>query len=790
MEYDDATAFLFGLQRYGTQPGIESVAGLLAELGDPHETVPAVQIAGSNGKGSTARMTERILREAGYSVGLYTSPHLEDYRERIRVDGQYIPEAAVVAFAELVEPAVMERAVDGDPPTFFEATTALALWYFDQADVDVAVLEVGIGGRRDATSVVDPIASAVTSVTLEHADLLGDTIEAIACDKAHVAPTDRPVVTAASDAAVAAIADVAAAVRTVGPASDRDIQTVYHGKQNRAEAAVELTAEDWAVETNIPLLGAHQAENAGVAAVLATQVGTVFGEHPGEAAIESGLRNAIWPGRTEVLPSTPPIVLDGAHNEGACKRLAATLCEFDYDDLYIVAGIMHDKRIPAMVAALPDPAVVFATAPRRDRAADTAVIERSFARAGVDERRTVDAVPAAVDAARQEATADDLVLVTGSLFTVAEARFRWSATPRTTARTPGRTPPQFRTVELRLTAERATAVQRAMAATGGDCSFSDDHRSGARPRITLSGTDEQFEQLHRRLGNRPQLVDVAAALETALSERVQTTGPWTDRTSVMGILNVTPDSFHDGGRYETHETAVARADTLIKAGVDIVDVGGESTRPGAEPVPPNTERDRVVPVIDALADRDVVVSVDTRKASVARAAVDAGADLINDVSGLSDPAMRFVAAETDTPLVLMHSINTPVDPATSVAYDDVVRDVATTLAATALEAREAGVPREHIILDPGLGFGKAPQESFALLARLPELRSLGYPLLVGHSHKSMFEAAGYDAGERLVPTVAASTYAAANGADILRVHDPSENVAAVRTVQAIRDAED
>ncbi len=179
-----------------------------------------------------------------------------------------------------------------------------------------------------------------------------------------------------------------------------------------------------------------------------------------------------------------------------------------------------------------------------------------------------------------------------------------------------------------------------------------------------------------------------------------------------------------------------------------------------------------------------MVSVDTRRASVAEAALEAGADLVNDVSGLGDPAMRFVAADHDVPLVVMHSLDTPVDPDREPEYDDVVEDVVAALNERVLLAERAGLDRSQIVVDPGLGFGKSAAENFELLDRAGELRALGCPVMIGHSHKSMFEAIGYGPEEREHATVAASALAAARGADILRVHDVPENVAAVRAVEA------
>mgnify|MGYP002761926107 FL=1 len=228
---------------------------------------------------------------------------------------------------------------------------------------------------------------------------------------------------------------------------------------------------------------------------------------------------------------------------------------------------------------------------------------------------------------------------------------------------------------------------------------------------------------------------------------------------------------------------------MVAAGADIVDIGGESTRPGADPVPVPEECERVLPVVSALVDLDVLVSIDTRKAAVARAALDAGADILNDVSGLADPEMRLVAAEYDVPVVVMHSISAPVDPDTTVEYDDVVDDVLDALADRVLLAEQAGLDRSQVIVDPGLGFGKSAAESFELLARVDEFHALGCPVLLGHSHKSMFGQVDRAAGERREATVAATAIAAERGADIVRVHDVEPNAAAVDVAGATRDAD-
>jgi dihydropteroate synthase len=811
MNYHAAADFLSDLRRFALDPGTGSIRDLLAHLDDPHEGVSFVQIAGSNGKGSTARMTESILREAGYRTGLYTSPHFDDIRERVRVDGRKITESAVVEFVEEVRPFLVRRAVEGDPITSFEALTAMSLWYFGRSDVDVAVLEVGMGGRLDATSVVDPVAAAVTAVSLEHTDILGDTLDDIAAEKVTVAPDDARLVTGATGEALAAVRRHAPDALAVGLADESpDVRVRYDGVVNHTEAGVAITGEDWGVETRVPMPGAYQARNAGVAAVLARQVGA---DRVTEAHLTRGLRNAHWPGRFEVVERDPLVVLDGAHNPGACEAVAETLAEYDYDDLHLVFGAMHDKDHRSMVDALPAAASVRTCAPALERAADPAVLAAAFETAGEGSVTTAPTVAAALDDARAAADPDDCVLVVGSLFAVAEARRQWSrlaisrevdtvddaraaidrAHPDAVDAAGAASESVSEVLTVRLDRREARALDRA-AGRAGATAVTADYRTGRELRAAVvAGTTAELRALLAELDDRGQ-----GSVADTLRPRIDAAGgnpqererayPWTDRPSVMGILNVTPDSFHDGGEYFDESAAVEQAEAMIDAGADVIDVGGESTRPGADPVPVEEEIGRVRPVIEALADLDVLVSIDTRKAAVGRAALEAGADILNDVTGLEDPEMRFLAAEFDVPVIVMHSIDAPVVPGKTVTYDDVVSDVIDELAERVALAERAGLDREQVIVDPGLGFGKSNVENFTLLDRLPEFRSLGCPILLGHSHKSMFGHVGQGAGERLPATIAATALAVDRGADIVRVHDVPENVAAVRTAVATDDA--
>ncbi|SEO37705.1 dihydropteroate synthase [Halogranum amylolyticum] len=811
MDYHEAANFLFDLRRFQVKPGTESVRELLAHLGDPHEDVRFVQVAGSNGKGSTAKMVESILREAGLGIGLYTSPHFDDVRERIRVDGRKIPEKALCAFVDEAKPYLVERAAEGEPLTFFEVVTAMGIWQFGRSDVDVGVLEVGMGGRLDATSVVDPVASAVTNVSLEHTSVLGDTVEEIATKKAAVAPADAPLVTAATGEALEVIRREAGDVVTVGDADDgMDVTARSGGPVNHTESTVTVDGPDWHVESRLPLLGAYQATNAGVACTLARLVADVD-----EPTIARGLRNAHWPGRFEMMERDPMVVLDGAHNPDACAQLATTLDEFadEYDDLHIVFAAMHDKDHREMAGALPTPDSVVTCKPNLSRAEDPEVLARVFENAGVDDVHAGVSVAGSLAKVRERAEPDDCILVTGSLFCVAEARTTWTRleVPKrvrnlddaeTVLRGAHVTEPGVwrmrgkavhRSLKLRVERRQAQYLKEEMLSLGGECATSGLMTDGELSSVVLMGSLSQFNRLVDKLEGQPfGLEALGEDIRRRLGIRVEKPSrgyPWEDGTAVMGILNVTPDSFHDGGEFFDRDAAVEQAQTMVDAGVDIIDIGGESTRPGAEEVPVEAEIDRVVPVVEALADLDVHLSIDTRKAAVGRAALDAGADILNDVTGLEDPEMRFLAAERDVPVIVMHSLDAPVDPEREVEYDDVVEDVVDELAERVLLAEKAGIPRENVIVDPGLGFAKSKAENFELLGRLDEFDALGCPILVGHSHKSMFELLGQEAGDNLDATVAATAIAADRGADIVRVHDVEENVAAVRVAQAARSPE-
>lgn len=351
-----------------------------------------------------------------------------------------------------------------------------------------------------------------------------------------------------------------------------------------------------------------------------------------------------------------------------------------------------------------------------------------------------------------------------------------------------------------LTPAQANVLKQEMLSIGAEAAVAKGAAScsvGSTDAV-LSGTARQFDVVIGKL--RAQsfgLPEVGLSLAEAVGNlnkrgyvvkgrgREWELGP---RTMIMGILNVTPDSFSDGGRFIEKERAVERGLEMFEEGADIIDVGGESTRPGALPVGVAEEMGRVIPVVEALASRGVPVSIDTTKAEAARAALASGAVMVNDVSALCmDAAMAGVCAGFRAAVVLMHMRGTPADMQEDTGYEDLVSEVYDHLMARMDYAVAAGIERESIIIDPGIGFGKSSGGNMELIRSLREFRTLGAPILLGPSRKSFIGAVlGAGAEVRLMGTIAVAVAAVLNGASILRVHDVKEARMALDMADAIR----
>jgi dihydropteroate synthase len=361
-----------------------------------------------------------------------------------------------------------------------------------------------------------------------------------------------------------------------------------------------------------------------------------------------------------------------------------------------------------------------------------------------------------------------------------------------------------------LDARAANLIKQTMLSIGGDaCVARSVSEFALSPTdVLLMGTLKQYKILCERLRNQPfNLEQVADELRTVLSQYEKLHGTtlklgtrtfeFGTRTYLMGILNVTPDSFSDGGLYSDPERAVARAHELVAHGADIIDVGGESSRPGSEPISVEVELQRVLPVVKRLlAEVDVPISIDTVKSEVARQCLDLGVQLVNDISGLRfDSKMADVIAKYDAAVVIMHMQGTPKDMQVAPSYQEVVGDIIRFLRTQVMYAEHAGIPQNKIIVDPGIGFGKNLDHNLEIIRRLYEFKSLGLPLLIGPSRKRFL---GNILGlpvdvwldpkhevHRMLCTLAAITSCVLNGADIIRVHDVKEARYAVKVADAI-----
>jgi dihydrofolate synthase / folylpolyglutamate synthase len=418
MTYTAAVSYLYSLQKHGIKLGLDRMTALVARLGMPHDSYRTLHIAGTNGKGSTAAMTAAMLQAGGYRVGLYTSPHLVEFGERIRVNGRMIPESEIARLTDVVKDAA-----DRDlPPTFFEFTTAIALHYFAEARIDVAVLEVGLGGRFDATNVVSPIACAVTTIGLDHQQYLGSTLESVAFEKAGIIKRNVPVV-------VGHLPDKAR--ETIERmAEERDAPLLCWGRDFRVEGETPAHFSYFGFGVrydalSCPLMGAHQLENCACALSLIEAV-RPHRLAVAEPAIRQGLQEVRWEGRLEVVGRDPLTILDGAHNPAAAQALAAYLRAFRRSNplsrVIVVLAMMRDKDHEGFLEPLTelvDDVVLTQAVLKR-----SATIEELLLRVRRiwPEVRTNARVADALSEARRLARSQDLICVTGSLMLIGEVK--------------------------------------------------------------------------------------------------------------------------------------------------------------------------------------------------------------------------------------------------------------------------------------------------------------------------------------------------------------------------------
>ncbi len=401
---------------------LRRVDELLARLGNPHLSARSVHITGTNGKGSVAAMVASALTVSGYTTGLYTSPHLHTWRERISVDGKLISEAKLTALVQKLKPeveAVNRKAAYGRLTTF-EILTALAFAYFKLKKTEFQVLEVGMGGRFDATSVITPEVCIITSISFDHTDVLGNSLAEITDEKAAIVKPGSVVVTSPQLEEVIRVIEEtckSCGVGLVRVGSDVTWQSLNFDFNRQL---FEVRGRLGSYKLSIPLLGQHQLDNAATA-VAALEVLAERGFNISRDSITNGLAQVSWPGRLQILSHQPLLVVDGAHNPDSARRLRHSLEQyFDFDEAILVIGASLDKNIAGIIPELfPLFDRVIVTRSRHPRAAAPALLKAEFARHGV-ETEAVDDIPTALSSALSLAGDRDLICVTGSLFVVAE----------------------------------------------------------------------------------------------------------------------------------------------------------------------------------------------------------------------------------------------------------------------------------------------------------------------------------------------------------------------------------
>lgn len=431
MTYEEALAFIDGLLTRDRAPAttsetikLQRANDLLRRLGDPHRAMPTVLIAGTKGKGSTAAMMATVLQAAGHRIGLYTKPHLVDYRERVRVNGELIPPAELARAVAELQPHVDAMAdLPAGVPSYFEVSVALTFSYFARLQVNLAVVEVGLGGRLDATNVADPFLSVITPVSYDHMEVLGNTLDSIAREKAGIVRAHGDVVSAPQvPEARAAIIEVCAKHE----ARLRLVDEIMRWQRITAglhEQVFELEGP-WRQygRLRLPLLGAHQLVNAATA-VAAVEVLGELGYPVPDAAFSDGLASLYWPARVEVIHERPYVVVDVAHNPASIGALRQTLeSTFPGRRIILVFGMVatHDHRAStSLIAPLADAVIV--TTPHHVKPLPASVLAAEAARY-TTHVEVIDDRAAAVDRALALAGPDDVVVITGSFFLVGEVR--------------------------------------------------------------------------------------------------------------------------------------------------------------------------------------------------------------------------------------------------------------------------------------------------------------------------------------------------------------------------------
>jgi dihydrofolate synthase/folylpolyglutamate synthase len=422
MNYKEAINWLNGFQQFGIKLGLERITQICKKLGDPQKNYQIVHVGGTNGKGSVCRFIGNILTKSGYKTGVYTSPHLQRFSERFIIDNKEISESDIIKLVNKVKPIVDEMIKKDDPPTYFEIVTAMAFQYFNDKKVEYAIIEVGLGGRFDATNIVNPLVSVITNVSLEHQDRLGKKIEDIAFEKAGIIKHKIPVVTGASGKALEVIKEKMMENNNSVIVVDKNFWEKTAGGIDWQEFIVHGVLKDHKLRIGMP--GVFQGENLAVA-MATVEILQMNGVYITDDSIFEGVEETNYPGRMEIISYEPLILLDGAHNIEGIRVLKETFeKDFVYNKLVLVFGVLSDKNIDEMLKTIvPIADIVITTKSSNKRACEPSKLKQMIQKLDPGKEIVVkERIKDAIDHAKSVAKKDDLVCITGSIFTVGEAR--------------------------------------------------------------------------------------------------------------------------------------------------------------------------------------------------------------------------------------------------------------------------------------------------------------------------------------------------------------------------------
>lgn len=426
MNYSQTLDYLFSrlpmYQRVGAaayKADLKNTIKICQALGNPEKKLQCIHVAGTNGKGSTSHMIAAVLQKAGYKVGLYTSPHLLDFRERVRINGKMIPKEYIVEFVEK-----HKASFESIEPSFFEWTVGLAFDYFANSEVDVAVIEVGLGGRLDSTNVIDPVLSVITNIGMDHMNLLGDTLQRIAVEKAGIIKARKPVVVSQYQPQITQIfADKAKELKAPIEIADKIFKVIESKKEN-SHLSVSLLDRKTNTTTNykLDLTGTYQVKNL-VGVIAALKIISDNGFIINEDDIQKGLNNVTkltgLMGRWQTISEKPLVICDTGHNEDGIKEVLQNLSAYAYKQLHFVIGMVNDKDVSSVLNLLPKEAIYYFTKASVPRALPETELKEKAETVGL-KGEIFSNVKEALEAAKKKAKSNDLIFVGGSTFVVAD----------------------------------------------------------------------------------------------------------------------------------------------------------------------------------------------------------------------------------------------------------------------------------------------------------------------------------------------------------------------------------